>query len=287
MKHDVIFDMETSDPDDAMTVLFLMSHLDTNLRAITITPGTVAQYALVKTLTYSSIPIGVKEESTKSVSSFHYKWLGNPVHSAVELMKKTVDEFPDTILLTGAALHNPYDAILNHGVRFKKWVAQGGFAGEGVVPPEYQLEKFKGMATCPTFNFNGNPKAALHMLETDAIGERILVSKNVCHGIRYDKEMHEIVGEAIPIGESPLKRMYEGMELYLQKRPEGKMFHDPLAASAIVNPDIFEWRTVEMYREKGKWGSRLKDGTNTQISIKADREKFIQELIKRPYPYPY
>jgi len=54
-----------------------------------------------------------------------------------------------------------------------------------------------------------------------------------------------------------------------------------MTASAIVNPEIFKWREVELYREKGKWGSRLQSGTNTQISIKADRDKFIKELIKR------
>lgn len=264
--HNVIFDMETADPDDAMTVLFLLSHPNIRLRAITITPGTTCQYALIKTLlTHGSIPIGVGDDACKSVSSFHYKWLGTPVFSAAQLMVKTINEYPDVTLLTGAALHNPYNAILNAGVKFKKWVAQGGFAGEGVVPPEYQLEKFKGMTTCPTFNFNGNPKAAWYMLETDAIKERLLISKNVCHGIRYDKEMHEVVGKAIPNGCHPLRTMYEGM--------------DPLAASAIVNPNIFEWREVELYREKGKWGSRLKNETGTKISIKIDREKFIQELV--------
>jgi len=39
------------------------------------------------------------------------------------------------------------------------------------------------------------------------------------------------------------------------------------------------WREVELYTEKSKWGSRIKKGTNTFISVDYDREQFINVLL--------
>jgi pyrimidine-specific ribonucleoside hydrolase len=147
------------------------------------------------------------------------------------------------------------------------------------VPKEYRLEKFDGMETCATFNFNGNPKAAEWLLNENAIKLRHCISKNVCHGIAYDQEMHEQVAP-YKNKNAALRLIYEGMGIYLKNKPQGKLFHDPLAAAAMINPDICEWREVEIYRHKGKWGSRLKEGTNTFISIKADRQKLVDELVR-------
>ncbi|BAZ27654.1 hypothetical protein NIES4074_00810 [Cylindrospermum sp. NIES-4074] len=45
---DVVWDMETSDPDDFLTLLFLIGHPLVNLKAVTVTPGTPAQIGLVR-----------------------------------------------------------------------------------------------------------------------------------------------------------------------------------------------------------------------------------------------
>merc|ERR1712147_64340 len=43
-----VFDMETGDPDDVLTLLFLCSRPDVELLAVTITPGSDEQVALVR-----------------------------------------------------------------------------------------------------------------------------------------------------------------------------------------------------------------------------------------------
>ena len=43
-----VWDMETSDPDDFMTLLLLLGHPRVDLRAVTITPGTPEQVGLVR-----------------------------------------------------------------------------------------------------------------------------------------------------------------------------------------------------------------------------------------------
>ena len=43
----VVWDMETSDPDDFLTLLLLIGHPRVNLKAVTVTPGTPDQIGLV------------------------------------------------------------------------------------------------------------------------------------------------------------------------------------------------------------------------------------------------
>jgi hypothetical protein len=45
---DLLFDMETQDPDDWFTLCFLCSHPRARLRAVTIYPGSKMQIGLVK-----------------------------------------------------------------------------------------------------------------------------------------------------------------------------------------------------------------------------------------------
>ncbi len=60
----------------------------------------------------------------------------------------SLQRFPDLTLLTGAPLKGLRE--LPEDVHISRWVAQGGFAGDRVVPEAYRLEKFAGMDTCPT-----------------------------------------------------------------------------------------------------------------------------------------
>jgi len=234
----------------------------------------------------SSIPVGGSMASNpKHVSEFHRKWLGDvppakPDGLGPEVLAEAFSRRPEATLLTGAPLKNPGVMLEScPDVRIGSWVAQGGFAGDSVVPPEHRLEKFAGRETCPTFNFNGAPAFAKAMLASDRIGERWLVSKNVCHGVVYDAAFHARVG-AIKPKTAGMRLVREGMQVYLASRSEGKAFHDPLAAAVALDRSVCGFREVEVYRERGDWGSRLKSGTGTRIAVSVDMERFFSILTE-------
>jgi pyrimidine-specific ribonucleoside hydrolase len=289
---DVIWDMETGDPDDFVTLLLLLGHPRVNLLGVTITPGTPDQVGVVRRALEwfdLKIPVGVfdLEHRPKSqterlcVSAWHYKAYGDfpPSRDAVsgpDLLRSLCNA--STTLVTGAPLKNLGAALSKPGFELGRLVVQGGFAGEGVVPPERQLEKFRGLVTCPTYNLNGDPRSALAVIASPAIREKRFVSKNVCHGVVYDSEMHARVGELREKSKS-LARIWQGMQTYLGSMDsEGKKFHDPLAACCAIDPTIGTWAEVDLYREKGKWGSRLSPGSGVQIITGYDRAKFIATL---------
>jgi inosine-uridine nucleoside N-ribohydrolase len=70
----------------------------------------------------------------------------------------------------------------------------------------------------------------------------------------------------------------QGMEIYLAKRKSGKAFHDPLAAAVALDESVCTFREVEVYRERGAWGSRTANGTATTISVSVDRTRFLDVL---------
>jgi pyrimidine-specific ribonucleoside hydrolase len=284
---DVVWDMETQDPDDFLTLLLLLGHPQVNLKAVTITPGSAHQVGLVRrALSWfgKDLPVGANnlDHLKPCVSSWHYRAYGEapPSREAEpggEVLLRSCDE--GTTLITGAPLKNLGAALRLGGDSFRlgRWVAQGGFAGEGVVPRERQLDKFKGLTTCPTFNLNGDPKSALAALAHPGIGVRRFVSKNVCHGVIYDEALHERF-TAVKGRSKSLELIWQGMDAYLRNREEGKKFHDPLAACCAIDEGVGTWAEVELYREKGQWGSRLRPGSNTWIIVDHDHERFVRTL---------
>lgn len=292
-KVDVVWDMETGDPDDFITLILLLGHPDVCLKAVTVTPGTTEQIGLVRKAVNDwferDIPIGsfAIDHPKRCVSSWHRSAYGeiresrdaSPGH---EVLRACCDA--RTTLLTGAPLRNLGRAIREAdlgGEPFQicRWVAQGGFAGEGVVPRERQLEKFEGLVTCPTYNFNGDPKAALLALSSPRIMTRRLVSKNVCHGVIYDHAMHDRLRERATSSLS-LSLIFKGMEHYLASSPDGKKFHDPLAACCAIDESIATWAQVEVFRERGEWGARPSESASTSIIVDYDHERFLDVLMR-------
>jgi inosine-uridine nucleoside N-ribohydrolase len=284
---DISFDMETADPDDVLTLCLLSHHPKVNLVSVTVTPGSLHQIGLVKhilQLLHKDIPVGSKNKDhpKECVSGFHYKWLGQistalPDGTGADILESTIRAFPNLTIVCGAALGN-IGALLDKDIRLHRLVVQGGFAGDNIMPPELILEKFRGRITCPTFNLNGDVKSALKVLASDKISERYFVSKNVCHGVVYDHTMHNFM---LPHRNKNLglRLMISGMDKYLQKTPTGKAFHDPLAACVAIDQSVCRFDKVELYRERGEWGSRHSEHPNTWISIQADIEKFKNTII--------
>ena len=116
---DVVWDMETGDPDDFLTLLLLIGYPSVNLKAVTVTPGAPDQIGLVRhALKWFNlnIPVGaynIKHEK-HCVSRWHYKVYGNipssyDAESGSEVLLKYCDE--NTTLITGAPLKNLGAAI--------------------------------------------------------------------------------------------------------------------------------------------------------------------------------
>lgn len=290
-----LFDMETSDPDDVFTLALLATHPRVKLVGATLHPGGFDQVGVVRhvldRLGRTDVPIGVgsPKKQTSMVSQFHYDWLGKispcqPQGSATEVIKQALLDYPNTHLITGAALTNIWKASAEVWPFFKAWTCQGGFAGDNIVPPEHRLPKFDGKLTCRTFNLGGDSKAALGLLGNGSpIQVRRMVSKNVCHGVFWGPE----VNARIPSGAHPgLDLIKEGMSHYFKKRPDGKALHDTIAAAAAIDPSIGTWVAVRPYMEKGEWGCLPSETTESEtqdsppsIMISLDIEAFERTLV--------
>lgn len=284
---DVLFDMETSDPDDVLTLCLLIAHPKVNLRAVTVTPGTDEQIGLVKHILkithHTTIPVGSYAIGypKNCVSGFHYRWLGHfpeakPDGVGYQIIQQALQHYPKITVITGGPLKN--FSQFGKELPIKRWVGQGGFAGDNIVPESHRLEKFAGKLTCPTFNFNGCIPGAFNLLANPHIAARILVSKNVCHGVTYDAAFHEYMAKFkdTHIG---YQLIYSGMQTYLKKRKRGKKLHDPLAACVAIDPTICQFKEVELYRKKGAWGANEKVGSKTHISISVDKERFWSVFV--------
>lgn len=306
----LVWDMETGDPDDYLTLLWLLGHPGINLKAVTVTPGSPEQIGVVRhalSMFHEDIPVGSflydetwanpqqwkKSEGIRKshVSKWHYNNFGKipPSYDAQpgwQVLHENCDA--ETTLLTGGPLRNLGAALSrskgdNSIFEVGRLVAQGGFAGEGVVPADKQLEKFKGMTYCPTWNLGGDPHSALMALSSPEIHSRYFVSKNVCHGVYYNKSLHALL-EPYHQTNPALTVIYNTMTNYLRKKSQGKKFHDPLAACCAVDPSIATWAEVELLYVQGKWGSELADDTQTWIITDLDHDRFVDTLFMHNLP---
>ena len=229
------------------------------------------------------------------------------INKAVDVYGQTLKLFPNLVIITGAPLTNLYTFLntkrsgINSNINIKKLVIQGGFAGDNIVPKKDRLKKFDGKIFCSTFNFNGNPKAAQFILQDTPncmkngfkFDERILVSKNVCHGVIYTQKMHSML-RAIVYGNnnnniSPaLKLIYQGMNFWWTKprnrKTYGKKFHDPLAVCvAIYGSKICNLSQIIPVSKKVdkwglQWGSQLSNNSNIFIVTNCNTSNFFRCL---------
>jgi pyrimidine-specific ribonucleoside hydrolase len=287
----IVFDMETRDPDDILTLCLLATHPDAELAAVCVNPGTPAQVGVVRAVlgrAGCTVPIGARNPTSTSsaVSDFHFDWLGSTVAASAdavahELIAATLRDRPDAVMVTGAPLHNLRLLLHQHPeARLSRWVAQGGFAGDNLVPPALRLPRFDGRVMCESFNFGGDKKGTQRALTSDRIALRQLVSKNVTHGLAWDTALHARVGALLGQVPAGVQLMHEAMSVYLARYPEGKLLHDPLAACAAIDPSIVSWTEVRVTYAAGQWGAEATTGTATFISISADAERFVQTMVR-------
>ena len=287
----VVLDMETGDPDDFFTLLFLLGHPCVHLKAVTVVPGTPDQIGFLRYVLQrfnrTDLPLGVFNMDAKpALSKFHLKIYDN---QSITESREALDgsdvllEYCDeqTILICGGPLKNVAKAIGKGEFKLGRLVAQGGFAGDNIVPEGKRLSKFNGRITCPTFNLGADIPAAKTVLNYAGIREKYFVSKNVCHGVVYTRETHCEL-ERVKDKSQSLAEMYHMMSVYLNRAGKhGKALHDPLAACCAIDLSIGEWKEVQLYvDEKTKeWGSILSDHPNVRIIVDYDHEKFLSTLF--------
>jgi len=239
---------------------------------------------------FKDVPIGSYDYNQKfKLSPWYHNTFGDIPKTkslnvdAATLMLKLCDQ--DTILYTGGPNKNLGNALKQGKLTLKAWYAQGGFAGVNVVPKEYVIDKFKGLITCPTSNFGCSFRETDLGLKCQEIPIKYLCSKNVCHSIIYDKELHELLDKSIKENRDKMskkkyiskKMMYDVMDKgYISKGNCSKKIHDVLPVVAIRDLEVCKWIQVELFhKNSGKeWGSRFSDDSNVFISINYDKEKF-------------
>jgi len=289
-RYDIIFDMETNDPDDFVTLLFLLGHPKVNLKCLTLVPGTPDQIGFIRFVlnrfNRGDLPLGVfNMQSKPALAKFHLNFYPNEsigestdAEDASQLIYKYSNE--KTILICGGPLKNVAKAVEIDGFQLGRLVAQGGFAGDNIVPKQKRLPKFDGRITCQTFNLCADLQAAQIVLNCQNIKEKYFVSKNVCHGVVYNRQTHSQLQHIYQHSQS-LTEIYRVMSIYLQKKQE-KIFHDPLAACCAIDLSIGQWKHVQLYLDDKtkQWGSRISDQPNVFIIIDYDQHKYISTLFQ-------
>jgi inosine-uridine nucleoside N-ribohydrolase len=280
------------DPDDFFALCYLFS-AGVDIKAILISPGDESQIAVVEFILkmldkHRDVMIGVpelgrrKEQPTNVHKAFldKYKF---PYFSSKAILSQSLIfhimaknenmEFFGCGPLKNLGLPNQSSVM-----KFDRATMQGGFIGYDIHGlPVPRLPKFEGKTKVPTFNLNGCLQGALEFLRMD-IKDRRFVGKNVCHGVIYDKSVHEYV-MSVPAKDRASELIREGMDLRFKSHPEGKAFHDPTAAICHLHPEIGTWVRAKPYREKGEWGSALDDnGDNVLVNI--DKEKLWKHLAE-------
>src|ERR1700722_9760877 len=113
----IVFNMETADPDDVLTLCLLAGHPQVNLVGITVVPGSKHQIGLIRHVLKElnlSIPIGSKtpDHPKSCVSDFHYRWLSRSLEQETaepdglgeDVLKSILDTNKDVKIVSGASL---------------------------------------------------------------------------------------------------------------------------------------------------------------------------------------
>jgi len=279
---DVVYDTDIGrDPDDALSLLWLLSRSDVKLRALTITPGDADQVALAQFLLdetgNSDIPIGIvpgRAKGKRSVGGCHLRLMakhgaqevGRSDGAGWEILADALQKYPSATLLTTGPLNNIADLLRNTSVRVERAVSMGGYWGAPGQPE-----------TMPEFNFSGCIWATEAFVASSRFGKRLLVGKNVTHQVLYDDGMHEEFGN-VGRCSRPLALVHELMSL----RSGKKKLHDPVATAAVIHEGLFTWEEVLPIKRKNHWGSIRQTGTGIWAATSLDALAFRRAFAGGP-----
>lgn len=248
----VLFDMETGDPDDLITLLMLLNNSEVNLVGVTCYQGSPIQIGLIQEVLQRAnldIPIGGWNSiEPKELSPYYTKVMGTwkaqeAIYTPIEVFEKVFQNYSDNIhVLTGAPLTNIKEVIekLPH-ITIPHMTTQGGYIGS-LVAMEKQLAKFRGRPSFRTYNLGNDIEAFNIVNNSSQIKDLTYVTKDLCHGFVYNKKIHqEIQFASHPIGQL----LQKCLEQYALANKE-KAMHDPLAMLFMIYPELGKSMLVEM-----------------------------------------
>lgn len=247
MKH-IIFDMETGDPDDMVTLLMLLKNNDVNLKAVTCYEGSAEQIGLIKhviAMSGKSIPVAGWNSENKGLSPYYGEVVGSWKPQAaemtpVELLLTTLNE--DTTLLTGAPLTNISKYLQAYPCNtITRTITQGGYLGN-IIPEERVLDKFKGRKAIRTYNLTQDTDAFTVVNSSPQIQDLTYITKDLCHGFLYTKEIHDQINFK---NDSISALLFKALNYYVQKGVP-KAMHDPLAMLYMLDPTIGSRSPISM-----------------------------------------
>ena len=306
----VIVEIETGDIDDSIALIYALMCPHFEVLAVLVCPGSVQQLGLVERL-YDYIKLPKEQRPILGSLNFNESSKVSPMYTRTygpyenykgerrlgkDIIIENCKKFPNQIvyitlgppkILSQALLENDY-------IQVKMWLAQGGFAGVGVVDENKILPKFKGMKESPTWNLGGSVKESEFLMGHSRIGCRFFVSKNVCHDIVYDSSIHEQMKILSKEG-TFASYFYDIMEKAYFKHKKDKnlnkgsnrgtcikkKIHDIIPLMTLFNKDVCKFKQVQLKynRKNSSWGSTLANDTDTYISVEYDPIIYFKLLI--------
>lgn len=256
----VLFDMETGDPDDLITLLLLLNNPEVNLKGITCFQGSPIQIGLIAHVLQKAgrtdIPVGGwNTVEPTELSPYYHDVIGSwkeqkailtPVEVFAQVMNKHTHDSnnpeDNVVVLTGAPLTN-LKLVLEQlpNLVIPRMITQGGFLGE-VVPEEKRLKKFLGKTAFRTYNLELDLQAFEMVNGSPAIESLTYVTKDLCHGFMYTPEIHQ----EIHFGSSPVSQLLKSALSRYAENGKSKAMHDPLAMLMMLYPQLGNARPISM-----------------------------------------
>jgi hypothetical protein len=232
------------DPDDIIALSYLIGRGLEILQTVSVSPGYIEQVRIVDAIfkIYGSIrpQIFVSEIPKKEFTG------SNKLNEIISL--STNDSFeliPEVVECDRALVIGP---AKNLNLECREMFFQGGYSPNSVLP----LEKFVGQTCIPSFNPNGARKEFIALRDSDKIGIKYYVGKNVCHGFK----------------KGSLKlRLPKPIQSYYDHLSQDKKMHDVLAAMLFVN------------KTKGIWSQEYPEFVGNRMTTFPDKNREIYTLI--------